>query len=327
MKTLVTGATGFIGSRLVEKLRERGAEVRCLAKDTMNVAALQNLGVEITMADLNNGISWERLLDGVDRVFHLAGATRASRTAEYYTENYLATKRLAEVCARYAPALDRFVYVSSQTAAGPSLDGKPVTEDLPCRPVSHYGRSKMMAEQAIRMLGDALPVAIVRPTAVYGPRDRDFCDLFKLARLGVQPVIGFRRKVMNVIYVDDLVEGILLAGEHPDAVGETYFLGNDDAYSTEEIGMAIAKTLNCSPRRIHLPHAAVYALGALAQAAGRLTGAKVFFNVQKVRESVQAAWVCSVAKARTELGFRARTPLDDGLRITYRWYREHGWLN
>ncbi len=326
MKTLVTGATGFIGTRLVEKLRERGVEVRCIAKDPMHILDLQSLGVEVTLADLNNGVSWERMLDGVDRVYHLAGATRAKRTSDYYTENHLATRRFVEICSRFPSSIERFVYVSSQTAAGPALGGVPLTEADTCHPVSEYGRSKLLAEGAVREAGKKLRITIVRPTAVYGPRDRDFLDYFKMILLGIQPLIGFREKVMNLVHVDDLVDGILLAGEHPSAVGETYFLGSEEWYSTGAIGAAIAAAVHRRPIHLRIPHAVVYAIGALAQAAGWLAGQRVFFNIQKVRESTQKAWTCSVAKAMSQLGYRQKLSLGEGMASTYRWYREHGWL-
>ncbi len=326
METLVTGATGFIGTRLVEKLRERGVEVRCIAKDPMHMRDLKSLGVELTLADLNNGVCWERMLDGVDRIYHLAGATRAKRTSDYYTENHLATRRFVEVCSRFSSSIERFVYVSSQTAAGPSIDGSPVTEEDLCHPVSEYGRSKLLAEEAVRAARSKLRITIVRPTAVYGPRDRDFLDYFKIILHGIQPLIGFREKFMSLVHVDDLIDGILLAGEHPHAVGETYFLGSEVGYSTGAIGAAIAAAVHRRPVHVRIPHAAVFAIGALAQFAGRLAGKRVFFNIQKVRESTQRAWTCSVVKAMSQLGYRQRWTLEEGMASTYRWYREHGWL-
>jgi nucleoside-diphosphate-sugar epimerase len=326
MKTLVTGGTGFIGARLVETLRARGEDVVCLAKDAMNTADLKALGVEVVLADLNNGVAWDRMLDGVGRVYHLAGATRACRMGDYYTENHLATKRFVEICARMAPSLERFVYVSSQTAAGPSVTGDTLTEDAPCRPVSHYGRSKLLAEGAVRDAAGTLRTTIVRPTAVYGPRDRELLEYFKLIKHGVHVMVGRGRKVMNFIHVDDLVDGILLAGEHPRAVGETYFLGSEESYSTEAIGDAIARALRKTPLRVHLPHAAVYMIGAISELTARIEGKRVLFNIQKVRESTQDAWICSVAKARSQMGFRAKVEFADGVESTYRWYKEHRWL-
>ncbi len=149
MRVLVTGGSGFVGSHLIERLRERGDEVVSLAKEAANRELLAGLGVETVIGDLNNGIDPVPLLDRVEVVFHLAGVTRARATDDYYEGNHRATKRLIEHCIRHGRSVRRFVYVSSQAAAGPSLDGRPVDERIPCRPVSHYGRSKMLAEKEV----------------------------------------------------------------------------------------------------------------------------------------------------------------------------------
>ncbi len=326
MKILVTGATGFIGSHLVERLRERGNDIVCVAKDELNIMVLRSLGVDVVLGDLNNGIDWSRILRGVDYIYHLAGLTRAKWSGEYYTENYVATKRFVEACLVHCTSLRRFIYVSSQTAAGPSPDGSPVSEAAPCHPVSHYGRSKLLAELEVARVRDRMPMTIVRPSAVYGPRERDWYEYFKTVKRGLQPIIGLREKRMSLIHVNDLVEGIILAGESAVAEGESYFLANEDVYTTIEIGNAIAHSMGKSPIKVRLPHAMVYLVGAMAELCAKTLQKQIFFNIQKVRESVQDAWVCSVEKAKAQLGYRQRIALDDGMQQTYAWYCKHGWL-
>jgi len=126
--------------------------------------------------------------------------------------------------------------------------------------------------------------------------------------------------------VDDLVDWILLAGESAQAIGRTYFLGSEEPYSYHEIGLTIARVLQCHPICLRLPHWLVYAIGACAVAVGALTGTQVFFNLQKARESVQRAWVCSVTRAREDFGFRQRIGLEEGMRRTCDWYRRNGWM-
>ncbi len=321
MKVLVTGGTGFIGSHLVERLRRSGNDVRCIAKDNLNATLLESLNVEVVLADLNNGAGWDSILDGVEYVYHLAGVTRAKWSRDYYEGNYLATKRFIEVCSKNRTSL-----VSSLAAVGPSLYGQSVNEDTPYHPVSHYGKSKMMGELEVLNVRDRLPITIVRPCAVYGPRERDMYEYFQLIKRGIQPLLGFRKKIANLIHSDDLVGGILLAGEHPRAVDETYFIGSEESYSTEEIGRVMAGVLNCSPIRFRIPGVLVYAVAAISGAVGKITGNQIFFNLQKARECLQSAWICSVEKAKSQLGFRQKVSLEDGMEKTYLWYRENGWL-
>jgi nucleoside-diphosphate-sugar epimerase len=326
MKILVTGGTGFLGSHLVARLRQKGHEVVCVAKDALNAAFIRSLNVEVVLGDLNNGLGWESILDGVAVIYHLAGVTRAKLSKDYYEGNYFATKRIVEVCSKNCKSLKRFVYVSSLAASGPALDGQPLREDVPCHPVSHYGKSKMLGELEVLRARDKLPITIVRPAAAYGPRDREIYQYFRIIQRGVQPLIGFGRKRLNLIHCDDLVDGILLAGGHPRSVGETYFLGSEENYPVEDIGGAIARILKRHPIRLRLPHGFVYAIGAMAGVVSKVTGKPIFFNLQKAREAVQPAWICSVEKAKSQLGFRSRVSLSEGMLKTYLWFRENNWM-
>ncbi len=326
MKSLVTGGTGFIGSRLIERLSNRGDTVLCVARDRLNAEVLRSVGVETVLGNLTNGIEWNSVLDGIDVVFHVAGVTRGCSAADYHSGNAVATERLLEAVAKYRPGLKRFLYVSSLSAVGPSPDGRPVTEESPCRPVSDYGRSKYLAEQAVVRMTDWLPITIVRPSAVYGPRERDMYDYIRTILHGLHLLIGYGRKWVNLVYVDDLVDGIIRAADSPRAVGQTYFLGSERAYDEEEVGETIASVVRRHPIRLHVPHAAVYFIGAAGDFSARVFGKDIFMNLQKVRELVQKAWSCSVEKARRELGFHQQVSLAEGMGITYRWYLDNGWL-
>ncbi len=326
MKTLVTGGTGFIGSRLVERLCQRGDTVVCLARDRLNADVLESVGVRTVLADLTNGIAWKSILADVDIVYHVAGVTRGRSARDYYCGNAVATERILHAVLEHRPELKRFLYVSSQSAAGPSPDGNPVTEDSPCHPVSEYGRSKFLAERAVLRVAHRLPVTIARPTAVYGPRERDMYDYMRTVLHGLQLLIGFGKKSVNLVHVDDLVDGIIRAAESPRAVGQIYFLGSERAYDEEEVGATIASIVHSRPFRVHVPHAAAYLVGAVGDVSGRIFGRDVFMNIQKVREIVQTAWSCSIEKARREIGFHQHISLADGMTMTYRWYRDNGWL-
>jgi len=326
MKALVTGGTGFIGSHLVEKLCSDNTPVRCISKDYLNSDQLENLNVELINGDLVNGSLPENLLDDIDVVYHVAGITHAKLKKEYYDGNYLATKQLVEFCVNSTNKIKRFIFVSSLTAVGPSLTGIEVDETTPYHPVSDYGTSKMMAEYEILKYRNKIPISIVRPSAVYGPRERDMYMYMKSIGHGVQLLIGFNKKYLNLIYVDDLIEGIITTAENIKAEDEIYFLGSQTSYPNEDIGNTIAEMLNKNPLNIHLPHCIVFGICGFEELIGKICNKQMYLNTQKARELIQNSWACSIEKAKTQLGFNPHVSLSEGFLNTYTWYKKMGWL-
>ena len=184
----------------------------------------------------------------------------------------------------------------------------------------------MLAEKEVLAARDRLPVTIVRPSAVYGPRDRDFYKYFRMIQRRVELLAGGGRSRLNLIHARDLAEGLILAAERKQALGQVYFIASEEPYTSEAIGRAIAGALGTKPLRVRVPAAFVYGASAVMELLGKLSGREVLFNIQKARELLQPAWICSVAKAGEQLGFRPRVPLDDGMRGTFDWYREQRWL-
>ena len=326
MKTLVTGATGFIGSHLVERLLELGEEVRCFVRPTSNTRWIKNLPVEIFVGDFFQPESLRNALRDVRAVYHVAGITKARKKQDYWRVNSEATRRLLDVISKFGTSFDRFVHISSQAAVGPSLDGTPVDELTPLHPVDRYGKSKKDAEEACHEFSEKVPFTIIRPVAVYGPRDQDAFSFFKLIHSGILPIIGSENKRVALVHVKDLVEGITLAARTERALSQTYFIGNKVSPSWGEIYLVAAQIVGRRVRKLTIPNLAIYLVAAIAEPLAMLTGKPALFSLEKAKELAQADWSCNVEKAEREIGYSSKTPLIDGMRTTLQWYRSEGWL-
>ncbi len=325
MKVLVTGASGFVGSHLVERLLADGHEVVALLRTTSDPRWLEGLAVERRFGSLDDAGSLRRAVEGVEWVFHVAGLTRARSEAVYMATNAEGTRRLAEA-ASAAGTVRRFVYVSSLAAVGPSLDGRPLVETDEPHPLPGYGASKLAGEQAVMELAAELPVTIVRPPAVYGPRDRNFVSLFRTARrLHIAPVLGSRQKRLTLVHVGDLVECLALAAGSERAAGQTYFVGSG-THTWAEVVEALGAALGTKVRAIAVPKPLALLAGELGELKWTLTGKPQILCRRKVRDLLQPHWVCSWEKAQADLGYRPATSLLEGLEHTARWYREQGVL-
>jgi nucleoside-diphosphate-sugar epimerase len=323
---LVTGANGFVGSHVAEALLARGYRVRCMVRRTSDLTHIRDLPVGWFYADLQQADNLHRACEGVDAICHCAALTRALDEETFFRVNTQGVEALARACLDVNSGLERFVFVSSQTAAGPSTNAEEIVDELrPPQPITWYGKSKWAAEQALRELEDQLPLTIVRPSAVFGPRDRDFFAYFELVQRGFSLNLGQHERKLSLIYVQDLVELILIALEHEAALGQTYF-GCGPVYSYTQLSEAIARAMGKRPIPITLPEAVLTPIAWWSKIQGRLTGRPALLNDQRVLDMRQRYWLCSGEKAQRELGFEARTGLDVAVQETAKWYQENGWL-
>jgi dihydroflavonol-4-reductase len=322
---LVTGATGFVGSHLVEKLRSRGEAVRCLvragtASPGAHTARLP-AGIETAPANLTTGDGLDRALDGANIVIHLAGVTKSLDAAGYFTGNALPTETLARALAG-RPI--RLVYVSSLAAIGPSLDGTPVAEDASPHPVSSYGRSKLKAEGIVRSL---LPnTVILRPPVVYGPRDTAVFQILKAVARGLVVEIAGGERWFSAIYVEDLVEGLWSAASAPQTAGRAYFLAHPAPVTWRQFGAVAAQIMDRRPRTLRVPIYAANSAAFFSEMWSRITRNPAMISREKIAEACCRFWTCNPARAAAEFGFEAPTPLAAGLAKTLAWYKETGWL-
>jgi nucleoside-diphosphate-sugar epimerase len=322
MRLLLTGAHGFIGSHVCERLLLGGHQVRILARPGSDLSALAGLGVEVAAGDLRDPGSLPGAVAGMDRVLHLAGALKGLREEDLQAVNRDGTRNLLAAC---GPGLERFLLVSSLAAAGPSPGGTtPRPSDAPESPLTWYGRSKLEGERAVLQSG--LPCVVLRPPVVFGPRDRDVLSYFRIAARGLLPVPGARERFYSLVYAPDLAEGIVRALEHPLPPGAVIPLVNSEPVSWLDLGRRIARALGTRGRVLPVPEAALRVAGAGADLLARMRGRPEIFSSQKVIEMLAPAWVASPEPARRLLDWTPPTPLDQALTETVGWYRERGWL-
>lgn len=325
-RILVTGANGFIGSHLTEALLSRGYEVRCMVRRTSDLTYLRDLPVEWFYADLRNTDDLRQACIGIDAVCHCAALTRALDEETFFRVNTQGSEALARACLEANPGLRRFLFVSSAAAIGPSHGPDDIVdESSPPRPITWYGKSKWAAEQALRSMNGRLPLTIVRPTAVFGPRDRDFFTYFELVHRRLALKLGRQERRISLIYVHDLVELILLALENESALGQTYF-GRAYVSNYSQFSEMIARALDKRPITITLPEMVLTPIEWWSKVEAKITGRPALLNDQRILDMREHYWLCSSDKARQELGFAPHHDLEAAVQATADWYQENGWL-
>lgn len=333
MKALVTGATGFIGSTLVEELDTLGFEVFALMRRGSSSANLEGLKFKSVEGDLSNQESLNRAVQNMDYVFHLAGATTAQNRAAFFEANAAGTARLAKAVAEYQPRLTRFVYVSSLAAAGPATSLTPRSESEENKPVSTYGQSKLQGEKELLPYLDIFPVSIVRPPMVYGPKDKGVFVMVQTVAKNVMPILRGStdggHKYYSAIHAKDLCRGVVQAAvvsRDKAPSGEIFYLSGDGIYTYLDIMTTIAEKLNCDPLRINIPKFVVKVLAAGLSGAGLLTRRTFPLNLDKVNEILPDYWICSNQKAKRVLGFAPEFDLSSGMAHSIEWYKRQKWI-
>ncbi|MEZ4268380.1 MAG: NAD-dependent epimerase/dehydratase family protein [Myxococcota bacterium] len=327
MRVFLTGATGFVGSHVARHLVAEGHTLRALVRESSDTADLARLGVERAVVSLNDAQGLAAALEGCDAVVHLAGLIKSRSEAEMLEVNSRCTGILGHAAARACPDLTRFVYVSSIAAAGPGpADLRPMREQDPAHPVSVYGRSKRLGEEQLFPLADRIPLTILRPPVVYGPRDREMLKVFRMVKARLMLVRGRGAARVSLIYVEDLARAISLSLSTPHPSGSVFFVEDGQAWSWPDLGRAIGEGFGKTPRTVRVPDWTLAVAARATVAYGRLTRRAVFFTPDKLVEMRQSNWACSSNSIRETLGWRPQTRLPDGARRTADWYREAGWL-
>ena len=322
MKALVTGATGFVGSHLVEVLQQNGVEVTALARSPERASALVALGVQVVPGDLHNHEALQHATRDQSVIFHVAGAIAAWGETDFLRANRDGTRNL--VTAAEASGSARFVLISSLAAGGPSPRGLPLQGNESPRPVTAYGRSKLEAERVVQE--SRLPWTIIRPPMVYGPRDREVLKLFRLVRYGIAPVFGDGAQELSAVHGADLATALVAAGTASATVKRTYNACHPEVFTSAEFAQGIAAAMGRSVRVVRVPRIAGRALLSVTESAARVSGRLTILTVDKANEFFQPAWTGDPSPLIRDTGWRPVYDLRTGLAHTYQWYRNAGWL-
>jgi nucleoside-diphosphate-sugar epimerase len=328
MKVLLTGASGFVGSHVLDRLLADGHPTRVLLRQT---SSLTHIGDALTRVETAEGslaapATLQRALDGVTHVIHCAGCTKALRRADYFEANEAGTRNLVEAANAVAGDLRRFVLVSSLAAAGPAAPGRPAREDDPPAPVSDYGHSKLAGEAVVRS-NCRVPWVILRPPAVYGPRDPDFLTLFRAVQNRVMPEFGGGRQELSLVQVGDLARVIAGSLEHPEPVGRTYYVAHPEVVTSRALSLEIGRLMGRRLLTFPAPAALLWMACALAGLGARLRGRPGILSLAKYPELRAPSWACDASRLARETGLTAATPMAAGLRDLLQWYRSEGWLS
>jgi nucleoside-diphosphate-sugar epimerase len=320
---LITGASGFIGSRLRDALLASGSDVVAIRRP----GSPPSKAGRSVQADYANVAELERVVatEKPDYVLHVAGVTKGTSYEDFRLGNVMPTRNLLGALHRQHPDTKRFVLVSSLASYGPSATSAPHREADPRRPIEYYGRSKLEAEEVVEEESGGIPWTILRPSGVYGPGDVDYFNLFKSAMRGWNVFFGNRNRCMSIIYVDDCVRGTLMAAQHENSVGKGYFLTNDEQVTWEQFQSEVLQVVDRRVRTLDLPEQLVSIAALGGELASRIDRKPRLFNLQKAKMGAQQAWTCVGDAARTDFGFSADVDLVEGIRRTHDWYLANDW--
>lgn len=326
MRVLVTGATGFVGSHLVEELLGAGHEVKALVRRTSDLRWIKGLPITLCWGDVTEPSSLDEALSGVGWVLHVAGVTKALGYTSYMEANAMGTRHVMEACLRQSERPRRVVLVSSLAACGPCRVERPTKESDACHPVSHYGRSKLEAERMAMALAHKVSLTVIRPPAVYGPRDRDILTFFRLLHRGWDLRVGKGERYLCLVHVRDLARGIILAAEAEVPSGSVFFVSDGEVHAWSDVVGILERVMGVRARTLKVPSGLAWIAALGSEAVCGLLGIPPLLNREKVREMLQSCWTCDIQKAIDELGFKPQVSLEEGLRETYLWYRKEGWI-
>ena len=338
-RILITGASGFIGSFIVEEALKRGFETWAAVRKSSSKEFLQDERIHFIELNLSSEKALHEQLKNVqfDYVVHAAGVTKCLHKQDFYRINTEGTKNLVWALMDLKMPLRRFVYISSLSIMGAIREEQPyreIRERDKAQPNTEYGKSKLEAEQWLSRQNEELelrneklfPFVILRPTGVYGPRERDYFMMAKSIKAHTDFAVGFKQQDITFVYVTDVVQAVFLALEKGET-GRRYFLSDGEVYQSTTFSDLIRRELgNPWWIRITAPIWLLRIITCCGEYVGRLTGKVTALNNDKYNIMKQRNWRCDIEPARRELGYEPQVRLEEGVRRCVRWYKENKWL-
>ena len=331
MKILITGASGFIGSFIVEEALKQGFETWAAVRKSSSKEYLQDERIHFIELNLS---SKAQLIEQLrphqfDYVVHAAGVTKCLNKADFRRINTEGTKNLVDALLDLQMPLKRFVFLSSLSVFGAIKEQLPydeIREDDTPKPNTEYGRSKLEAERYIDSIGSRLPYTILRPTGVYGPREKDYFMMAKSIKQHIDFAVGYQRQDITFVYVTDVVQAVFLALEKGET-GRKYFLSDGQVYQSTTFSDLIHEELG-RPwwLRITAPVWVLRVVTFFGEYIGHMTGKVTALNNDKYNILRQRNWRCDIEPTRHELGFEPKVQLKEGVKTTIQWYKDHKWL-
>lgn len=324
-KVVLTGANGFLGSHLVDKLIKEDFDVHCVVRKTSNTKWLNDKKLTLHSCGLIDIDPLAEVFKNVDYIFHLAGTVSAFNYEGYYYGNVTLTQNIFDALDKSGALPKKIVVTSSQAVTGPSTSAHNAIETR-SEPISFYGKSKLEQEELCKKYFDKYNISIARPSIIYGERDTEFLQFIETVKNGLVPLVGFESKPISSIYVEDVIEGFYQMAIQEKAKGQIYHLASEEVLTWKQLGEQCATVLNKKPLYLKLPHFVIKTVGAISGGVGKLRNKPATFDTQKAIEGVQAGWVCNVQKVKDQLGFNAQYSFKDGIEKTITWYKEEKWL-
>ena len=324
-KVLVTGATGFTGGKLAQRLVADGHEVIAFVRPSSDTRHLHELNVECRSVDICDSNDVMKNFSGVQNVFHIAAAYRSEYAdrAEFRAVNVDATRHLLDAADRFG--VDRFIHCSTVGVQG-EIEAPPASEDYRLEPGDHYQESKLDGERlALEYSRSGLPVSVVRPVGIYGPGDTRFLKLFRPIQRGRFVMIGTGESLYHMTYIDDLVDGFILAAERSEALGEVFTIAGPEYTTVRELVDTIADVLGRPRPRLSVPFKPVYWASVICDKLCRAVNVSPPLYPRRV-EFFHLDRAFSTDKAQRLLGYQPKVSLPDGLARTAAWYRDEGLL-